>query len=233
MRTLLLLALAATAAQAQKPSRTPLAKNEPHHHFAYEDGMIRVLRVNVPAGDTTFVHEHKVDYVWVSIGPSTLINAKQGAADEKVEFKPLDVHYTAGGFAHAVRNIGRTPFDNVTVELLGRQTNARNYCELAVDGKPLDCKTPLTTTGVSVKPAVGTDQLRASMVTLQPGRAIPLDVKSKSWVIAIDTTDVKRGLAIVSGEKWKGGVAALTTGERVVRNASARVVNLLVIATER
>ena len=117
-----------------------LAQREPHHHLVYEDSTIRVLRVRVPAHDTTLLHEHDPDYFWVALGPSTLVNVRAGVPDATVTSPDLAVHYSFGKFAHIARNPGAAPFDNITVELLEPQTGVHNLCEPAVADKPLDCR---------------------------------------------------------------------------------------------
>jgi len=60
---LCLLLVATTTARAQSIPGAVLARNEPHHHLAYQDSTLRVLRVRVPAHDTTLLHEHDPDYL--------------------------------------------------------------------------------------------------------------------------------------------------------------------------
>src|SRR5262245_14981999 len=100
MRFLVPLLLAAGVARAQTIKGAVLAKNEPHHHLAYEDDVLRVLRVHVAPHDTTLLHEHDADYIWIAIGASTIVNAKLGAPDATISSKDLTIHYTPGKFAH-------------------------------------------------------------------------------------------------------------------------------------
>src|SRR5579872_2874783 len=131
--------LAPRPVRAQSIAGAVLAKREPHHHVAFEDSVLRVLRVHVAGHDTTLLHEHDADYFWVALGASTVVNAKLGAPDATITSSDLSVHYTLGQFAHVARNPGGSAFDNITVELLGRQTNPRNLCEAAVSGTPVRC----------------------------------------------------------------------------------------------
>src|SRR3954454_6336708 len=85
---------------AQSIPGAVLAKQEPHHHLAYEDSTLRVLRVRVPPHDTTLLHEHDPDYFWVALGASTVINAKLGSPDATITSGDLSIHYTVGPFAH-------------------------------------------------------------------------------------------------------------------------------------
>src|SRR5512146_1374189 len=117
-----------SAAVAQSMPGAVLAKREPHHHLAFEDATIRVLRVRVPPHDSTLLHEHDADYFWIALGASEFVNARLGAPDAMARSADLAVHYAPGKFAHVARNPGASPFDNLTVELLGAQTGVRNLC---------------------------------------------------------------------------------------------------------
>jgi hypothetical protein len=198
----------AVSAGAQSIPGAVLAKREPHHHVAYEDSTIRVLRVRVPAHDTTLLHEHAPDYFWIALGASTVVNAKLGAPDATISSRDLSIHYTPGKFAHVARNPGTAPFDNITVELLRPQTNIRNLCEPALADKPLNCPTASTTfsSGASEHPAFATNQLRVSLVTIAPGKSLRPSSSAKStWLIALDSADAGRSLRFADGAQWIGG----------------------------
>lgn len=209
IRTAVLL-LPASAGGAQSISGAVLAKHEPHHHMVYEDATIRVLRVRVPAHDTTLLHEHDPDYFWIALGASTLVNAKPGTPDATVTSPDLAFHYSFGNFAHVARNPGDGPFDNITVELLGAQTDVRNLCEPAVANKPLDCPAPNAASayfnGATEHVALTSTQLRVSLLTLAPGETVKPTARARhAWIIALDTADTRSNLAIERGGKWVGG----------------------------
>ena len=205
-----ILVLAASVASAQSIPGAVLAKREPHHHMVYEDSTIRVLRVRVPAHDTTLLHQHDPDYFWISLGASTLVNAKPGAPDATVTSPDLAFHYSFGHFAHVARNPGDGPFDNITVELLGKQTDVRNLCEAAVANAALDCPAGNAAsryfTGATEHPALASAQLRVSLLTVAPGGTIrPAGRTPRTWIIALDTLDTRSILAIERGGRWVGG----------------------------
>jgi hypothetical protein len=206
-----LLLLGAAAARAQTIPGAVLAKREPHHHLVYEDSTLRVLRVRVPARDTTLLHEHDPDYFWIALGPSTVINAKPGAADATITSPDLSVHYTFGKFAHVARNPGTDPFDNITVEMLEPQTDVRNLCEQALAGEPLHCAPPATRAtkffaGATEHPAFETARVRVSLLTIAPGSTLrPTAPARTTWVIALDSADAGRRLVIEGRAPWVGG----------------------------
>lgn len=207
--------LLGSSAGAQSIPGAVLAKNEAHHHLVYEDSTLRVLRVRVPAHDTTLLHEHDPDYFWIALGASTLINAKPGAPDATITSPDLSFHYTPGKFAHVARNPGDVPFDNITVELLRPQMNVRNLCEAAIADKPLDCapsaKSALS--GASEHPIFATNELRVSLVTIAPGATIrPAAPAGLTWLIALDSADAGRGLVITGPGGWIGGTLRAARG---------------------
>ena len=208
-----LLLLGASTLSAQTIPGAVLAKSEPHHHLAYEDSAIRVLRVRVPPHDTTFLHEHDPDYFWVALGASTVINARLGSPDAPITSKDLSIHYSFGPFAHVARNPGDTPFDNITVELLEKPSGVANLCEEAVAGKPLNCSATSWSvneaffTEAQDHPAFETDRLRVSLLTLDPGKVLrPTKRAQQAWMIAIDTADVSSALLVDGEAMWRGGV---------------------------
>jgi hypothetical protein len=212
-------ALAAPSfARSQSIPGAVLAQREPHHHLVYEDSTIRVLRVRVPARDTTLLHEHDPDYFWVALGASTLVNVRPGVPDATVTSPDLAVHYSFGNFAHIARNPGAAPFDNITVELLESQTGVRNLCEAAVADKPLDCRESSTGrkgrfSGGTEHPALATDQITVSLLAIEPGATLRPAAGSKTtWVIALDSADARQKLVVGGGPKWVGGTFRAANG---------------------
>jgi hypothetical protein len=227
--------MSATAAAQSIPGAV-LAKREPHHHLVYEDSTIRVLRVRVPAHDTTLLHEHDPDYFWIALGASTVVNAKLGAPDATISSSNLSIHYTPGKFAHVARNPGGTPFDNITVELLEPQGRVRNLCEPALSGAPLDCPSVAPRarkwfTGATEHPAFITGQLRVSLVTIAPGSVVrPAPRTRDAWLIALDTADARHALVVNGGAKWIGGtLRPPRIGSWTVKNRSKSGVRALTV----
>jgi hypothetical protein len=236
MRVAALLLLSAVVARAQSIPGAVLAKHEPHHHLVYEDSTLRVLRVRVPAHDTTLLHEHDPDYFWIALGSSTVVNAKLGAPDATITSPDLSVHYTLGRFAHVARNPGTTPFDNITVELLEPQSEVRNLCEPAVADKPLDCPPPSvrTTTffsGATEHPALTSAQMRVSLVTIGPGSTLRPAARTRgTWMIALDSADAGRGLVIDGAAKWVGGtVRAPRVNAWAIENRSRSPIRVIAV----
>ncbi|HEV8449039.1 MAG TPA: hypothetical protein VGQ44_19540 [Gemmatimonadaceae bacterium] len=213
-----------------------MAQREPHHHLVYEDSVIRVLRVRVPAHDTTLLHEHDPDYFWISLGPSTLVNVRPGNPDATVASADLAFHYSFGKFAHIARNPGNAPFDNITVELLEPQTGVRNLCEAAVSEKPLDCHQSSTGqkarfSGGREHPAFVTDEITVSLHEIDPGGTLRPSAGAKggaAWVIALDSADAKQKLVVGGGPRWVGGTFRAAKGQAwVLSNMSDGVIRVI------
>jgi hypothetical protein len=219
-----------TVLQAQSIPGAVLAAREPHHHLAYEDASIRVLRVRVPPHDTTLLHEHDADYFWIALGASEFVNARLGAPDAVARSADLAVHYAPGKFAHVARNNGDRPFDNITVELLRQQTHVRNLCEEALAGRPLDCHESEARSAPREHPAFASDQLRVSLVSLEPGAELRPPGGITGWVIALDTADAAHALAIQSRGRWSGGTYRAPRPGWAIRNRGDHTARVLLVS---
>ena len=91
---------------------------EPHHHLTLENPYVRVFNVEVPSGAETQMHWHRHDYVYVTIGPSTIVNNIEGRPTATLPLADGETRFSPGPFAHAVRTVSPTPFRNITVEIL-------------------------------------------------------------------------------------------------------------------
>lgn len=246
------LAFAVTAGAQSIPGAV-LARHEPHHHPVYEDATLRVLRVRVPAHDSTLLHEHDRDYFWIGLGASDVVNARLGEPDAAIHVADLSMHYTRGGFAHVARNSGAEPFDNITVELLGKQADVKNLCDAVVTDAPLTCAsagastqagagsaasdagTRSTQAGVAVRPSFETNRLRVSLVTLSSGASLRGN-GGASWFITLQLADApqltlearRMSRPDFRSPEWTGGVwRAARSGAWSVTNRAAEPLRLL------
>lgn len=102
-------------ATAQAP--VPVSQ-EPRHHFKAENEFLRVFDVVVPAGDTTLFHIHDKDYAYVALGDAVLKAQLLGKDEQDLKLRNGDVGFTKATITHRVRNVGQTPFHNLTIEFL-------------------------------------------------------------------------------------------------------------------
>ena len=115
-RSSLVLYLAAYSLAQAAPAVVPISK-EAHHHLVLENAYVRVYSVEVPPHSETLIHQHDLDYVFVTLGDSDVENVRVGEKPVQLKLKDGEVRFTKGGFAHKAVNNSDRPFRNVTVEL--------------------------------------------------------------------------------------------------------------------
>lgn len=103
--------------QQDSKEPVPVAK-EPHHHLAAENHFVRVYDVVVLPGASTLYHVHERDYFFINFGAAELKSQTQGQPEQDLNLADGDVRYTQAVLTHRIRNVGKTPFHNLTVELL-------------------------------------------------------------------------------------------------------------------
>lgn len=141
---------------------------EPHHHFVLENEFVRVFNLEVAPRESTLVHRHRHDYIYVVLGPSEVENAVQGKPPVQLKFADGDTRFLDGGFAHAARNLANTPFRNVTIELLQDEKAHKTPPPKWDEERGLHILEKGTQDILFVK-----DGVRVSEVELQPGGMIP------------------------------------------------------------
>lgn len=158
-----LFALLPTLALAQPPASEVAINAEPHHHLALENAWVRAYQVEVAPHAATLMHRHGPDYVFVTLGAAEIENDVAGKPPVSLKLQDGETRFTAGSFAHIAKNLGDTPFRNVTVELLqpGPATAAGG------DEKPRQAG------GATITPLFVKDGVRVSDVRLKAGGAIP------------------------------------------------------------
>jgi quercetin dioxygenase-like cupin family protein len=111
--------LAATTIVA---AQVPLSK-EPRHRVTFENKQLRILDVNIPAGDTSLDHRHDLDIVTVSMtsGTNTRIQTGKEPATDRPP-RPLGdatvAEYAGKSGSHKVENVGKTAYQLFAVENL-------------------------------------------------------------------------------------------------------------------
>ena len=73
--TVLLLFCSALKAQEPVPLAHGNVPGEPHHHLKIENEYVRVYYVEAPPHENTLLHQHDHDYIYISLGPSDVVNA--------------------------------------------------------------------------------------------------------------------------------------------------------------
>lgn len=126
-------------AQSAPQSQAVPLSDEQHHHLVFENKYVRVYHVAVPPHESTLLHQHDQDYLYVVFGPSEINNAVAGKSEARLPFQDGEIHFSRGPFAHIVQTESDTPFRNVTIELLHKQGAARNLCGNVIPGDGRSC----------------------------------------------------------------------------------------------
>ncbi len=138
--------------------------HEPSHRLVFANDYLRVYRVEAGPHQSTRLHLHDHDYIWVSIGPADITNAVQGKPPVKTRLEDGDVHFVPGSFSHVVTNNADQPFRNYTIALL------KNGAVQLPPGEDAHSVTLLHSG--SVESLFVQDGVRATEITLNPGATI-------------------------------------------------------------
>jgi len=126
MSLVLSLFLIATA-QTVAPAVVPIT-NEPSHHMVLDNEYVRVFYVEVPPHGETQYHQHDHDYIFVTLGDSSVDSVRVGEKPAHLDLKDGDTKFTKGGFAHKAVNQSDKPFRNYTIEL--KKISGIQICDL-------------------------------------------------------------------------------------------------------
>jgi quercetin dioxygenase-like cupin family protein len=157
---------------------------EPHHHLALENQYVRVFKVDVPPHESTLMHRHRHDYVFVTLGASEVSNEVEGKPAATLKLQDGETRFTPRNFAHIARNLASTPFRNVTIEFLQDKAAAPAKWD---EERGLSVLTGGTQEILFVK-----DSVRVSEVELEPGGVIPKHHHSGPHLV-VAVTDLDLG----------------------------------------
>ena len=208
----LLLLSAWAASPSQQPARLP---GEPHHHLKIDNEYLRAYYVEVPPHDVTELHQHDHDYLFVTLGDSSVINAVRDRPEVHLLLKDGETHFTRGNFAHIARNLADTPFRNITIELLKPQDHPQNLCASVLTGATGTCNKTSSggTSGIFVEPQFETAEVRLDLVYLNagaspgPSRPSPssISVPGKTLLVALSHAEVRVEVKGAPSKTLEGG----------------------------
>jgi hypothetical protein len=158
---------------AQIPGAVPVT-SEHHHHLAFENSFVRLFKVEVGPHDSTLLHEHDHDYIYIVFGDALITNAVYGKPPLQAKLLDGEVRFARGGFAHVARNDGPRPFRNDTIELLRPQGRLHNLCEQVVPDESLNCWRNAHPPAVEAWPEFETDDTRVVLVRVAPHHEVNL-----------------------------------------------------------
>jgi hypothetical protein len=145
----------------------PIAQ-EPHHHLVLQNPFVNVYEVEVAPGDTTLVHQHYYDNLFVVFGDADLTNTVAGKRPAQLELSDLGIHFAREPYAHAIANKGKLPFRNITVELLQTQGEVKDFASSINDA--LDTARP-DGWGIREGRVLETDELQVVAVAIPSSTA--------------------------------------------------------------
>ena len=163
-----LLSLSAALAAQSKPLELT---SEPGHHLVLQNQYTRVFQVEVPPHASTQLHLHRTSYLFVNLGTAQIENEVQGKAPSKMKLLDGQVELAQGPFAHVIRNVGSTPFRNVTIEIL-RPPSPQEQDVPRERGVSVD-------SGLMIETLYDTAQVRVSEFQLNPGAHV--DIHRDKW----------------------------------------------------
>ena len=115
----LALLFATTAAAAQVP-----VHQDPTHRVIFQNAQLRILNINIPAGEASLDHRHEFDIATVSMTsgtPTRRRTAGQPSAEERPP-RPIGdamvADYAGKPASHRVENVGKTAYQLFAVENL-------------------------------------------------------------------------------------------------------------------
>jgi quercetin dioxygenase-like cupin family protein len=161
------LLLAAITLAAQNTSEVEITA-EPHHHLALENEYVRVFKVEVAPHDVTLMHNHRHDYVFVTLGAAEVSNEVKQKPPVTVTLQDGETRFVPGNFSHVAHNLADTPFRNVTIELLQDEAAHKTPPPKWDEERGLHVLTGGTQDIMFVQ-----DGVRVSEIELQPGAMLP------------------------------------------------------------
>ncbi len=219
---LVFLASAALAQQQQPVEIT----SEPRHHLVFENEYVRVFDVTVAPRDTTLVHRHNHDYLFVTLGDSDVVSVRPGEKPVALLLKDGEVRFTPGNFAHAAINNSDRPFHNITIELLKPSADVKTCTEKCDSGGCVGATLNSPVTGCpSTVRRISAAQWTVSLVTLPPSARIEKHTHTMPHlVVAVSDLDLT-SQTDTAGNNFKrapGGLAWVPAGvtHTLINNSS-------------
>ena len=156
---------------AQEPAVD--AKDEPHHRPKFVNEVVRVLDVEVEAGEATLYHTHSLDYPYVMLSTSRLKNDIPGKAQTDLNITAGLIGYyraSQGAYTHRFTNVDDHPFRAIGIELLGNQPAGAGAAPIMEH--------------YGIAKVLDNERVRGYRITLLPGESIgPLMLPGRSvWV---------------------------------------------------
>jgi len=149
---------------------------EHHHHLVLANPFIQAYEVEVLPHESTLLHRHDQDYIYIVFGDADITNAVEGKPELKAHLADTTVDFAHGPFAHIARVEGNTIFRNITVQLLQPQGELKTYYPSVTAALDAANKDPNNNNARRMKGAteiviLETNATRALAVSVKPGAA--------------------------------------------------------------
>ena len=83
-----------------------------------ENDRVRVFRVTLAPGEATPKHTHPLPGLSIALADAEIEITTEGqSTPDRLPVKSADVRWRAGAVTHSVKNVGKTPFEAVDIEL--------------------------------------------------------------------------------------------------------------------
>ncbi len=152
--------------------------SEHHHRLSFQNQYVRVFEVRLAPHESTLLHQHDNDYVYISIGDGQISATVPGQAEMHVKLAHREARFVRGGFAHVVRNDGDQEFHVTDVDLVQPQGKVRNLCLQVIAGEPLACPeaqdSAAKDAAYTERPEFETGRTRVVLIRVQPHREVLL-----------------------------------------------------------
>ena len=208
------LALAhAQTLRAAEDDRIVPTREEAHHVGKLENQTVRIVDVEIPAGDRTLFHEHAVDYAYVMIADAKLSNEVWGKPAKDITIRSGDVGYyrsAQGPYIHRFSNVGETSFRAIGIERLAPLT-------------PTPAAEPLPQ-GSGYVPVLDNERVRGYRLVLEPGeRAQLAALRGPSVRVVVGGGEIEQTTDGGTAERVELQAAAFEYREKAVNIAIKNV----------
>jgi hypothetical protein len=164
MIRLLAVLVFATRVMAQSAAPVEITA-EPSHHLVMTTGRVRVFDVHVAPHQTTLIHVHHNDYLFVTLGDADVTSARVGDTAVRLVLHDGETRYAKGQFAHAAANNADREFHNTTIELLTHASHVVPCSTACTVSLPCAANTACPT----ATRQLASDQWTVELVTVPPG----------------------------------------------------------------
>ena len=138
------------------------ADREPRHRVKLENEYVRIIDVEVPAGDATLYHTHSLDYPYVMVTDALLKNDVPGkpTVDLKITHGLIGYYRASqGAYTHRFVNAGTGTFRAIGIELLKPSPSSVQVVSPLADA-------------AGYKTVLDNERVRGYLLSLEPGQSV-------------------------------------------------------------